>query len=135
MSTLGRAPSFVVLTTDDIAANTIMGSDLNSTWYAANSNIYIPVGNTASRPAAPFEGHFRRNNELNRWEGYDGANWNTVGGGATGGGTDDVFYENSANVTVNNTITAGKNAMTAGPITIDTGVTVTVPSGSVWTIV
>jgi len=36
---------------------------------------------------------------------------------------------------VNYTITSGKNAMSAGPITIDTGVAVTVPTGSVWTIV
>lgn len=46
-----------------------------------------------------------------------------------------VFYENSQTVTADYTITAGKNAMSAGPITINTGVTVTVPTGSVWTIV
>jgi Repeat of unknown function (DUF5907) len=45
------------------------------------------------------------------------------------------LYENDQLVTANYTITSGKNAMSAGPITIDTGVTVTVPSGSVWTIV
>lgn len=55
--------------------------------------------------------------------------------GATGGGTDRVFYENDQVVTTNYTITAGKNAMTAGPITINSGVVVTVPSGSVWTII
>jgi hypothetical protein len=52
-----------------------------------------------------------------------------------GGGSDLVFLENDQVVTTNYTITAGKNAMTAGPITINAGVTVTVPSGSVWTIV
>jgi hypothetical protein len=46
-----------------------------------------------------------------------------------------VFYENDTNVTANYTITTGKNAMTAGPITIDNGVTVTVPNGSTWTVV
>jgi hypothetical protein len=60
--------------------------------------------------------------------------WGTAGG-ATGGGTDDVFYENSQTVTSNYTLTAGKNAMTAGPITINSGVTVTIPSGSAWVIV
>jgi hypothetical protein len=59
----------------------------------------------------------------------------TGGGGATGGGADQVFFENSQVVTTNYTITSGKNAMTAGPITINGGVVVTVPSGSVWTIV
>jgi hypothetical protein len=58
-----------------------------------------------------------------------------VGGGATGGGSDEVFFENGQTVTTNYTITTNKNAMSAGPITVDSGVTVTVPSGSVWTIV
>lgn len=56
-------------------------------------------------------------------------------GGATGGGTDEVFYENAQTVTTNYTITSSRNALSAGPITIGTGVTVTVPSGSVWAIV
>jgi hypothetical protein len=53
----------------------------------------------------------------------------------TGGGNDKIFWENSQNVTTNYTITNGKNAMTAGPVTIDAGVSVTVPAGSVWTVV
>jgi len=57
------------------------------------------------------------------------------GSGATGGGTNAVFYENDQTVTNNYTITSGKNAMTAGPITVNSGITVTVPSGSTWTIV
>lgn len=52
-----------------------------------------------------------------------------------GGGNDDVFIENSQIVTTNYTISSGKNAGTFGPVTINSGVTVTVPSGSVWTIV
>jgi hypothetical protein len=46
-----------------------------------------------------------------------------------------VFIENDQTVTTNYTISAGKNAGTFGPITINGGVTVTVPSGSVWSIV
>ncbi len=57
------------------------------------------------------------------------------GDGAVGGGEDEVFYENYTNVTVDYTITTNKNAMTAGPITVDNGVTVTVPTGSVWSVV
>lgn len=53
----------------------------------------------------------------------------------TGGGYDQVFYVNSANVTVNYTVPAGKNAMTTGPVTIDANVTVTVPSGSRWVVI
>lgn len=57
------------------------------------------------------------------------------GGGATGGGTDKVFYENDQAVTTDYTITDGQNAMSAGPITINNGVTVTVGDGEVWTVV
>lgn len=57
------------------------------------------------------------------------------GGGATGGGANQVFYENDQNVTNDYTIPGTKNAGTFGPITIDSGITVTVSSGAVWTVV
>lgn len=62
--------------------------------------------------------------------------WTSItGAGATGGGTNRVFYENDTLITANYTITSGKNAGTFGPVTIATGVTVTIPGGSVWTVV
>jgi len=62
--------------------------------------------------------------------------WGTAGGamGAPGSGNQ-VFYENDTNVTANYTITTGKNAVSAGPVVIDAGVTVTIPTGSNWVIV
>ena len=45
------------------------------------------------------------------------------------------YVENSATVSVSSTINAGNNAISGGPVTVDSGVTVTVPSGSRWTIV
>ena len=56
-------------------------------------------------------------------------------GGATGGGVDQIFYENGQTVTTDYTITTSNNAGTFGPVSVDTGVTVTVPTGSVWSIV
>ncbi len=61
--------------------------------------------------------------------------WSTLIRDLRGGGSDLVFLENDQIVTTNYSITSGKNAMTAGPVTVNSGVTVTVPSGSVWTIV
>ena len=52
------------------------------------------------------------------------------GGGATGGGTDKVFFESDQTITTNYTLTANKNAHTVSP-TINSGVTVTVPSGAI----
>lgn len=68
----------------------------------------------------------------------NGVGWYTVGlsgAGATGGGSDKIFWENGQTIATNYTITAGKNAMTAGPVTISNGITVTVPNGSTWTVV
>jgi len=65
----------------------------------------------------------------------DGSALTGISAGATGGGSDEIFYENSQTVTTDYTITSGKNAMSAGPITINNGVSVTVPSGSTYTIV
>jgi len=65
----------------------------------------------------------------------DGSNLTGISAGATGGGSDEVFYENDQTVTTNYTITNGKNAMAAGPIEIQNGVTVTVGSGETLTIV
>lgn len=56
------------------------------------------------------------------------ASW--VGGtGATGGIGDAIFYENEREMTANYTITAGKGASMTGPLTIGTGISLTVPSG------
>ena len=59
----------------------------------------------------------------------------TISGGARGNGGNNVFFENDITVSADYEITTGKNAMSGGPITIDNGVTVTIPSGSTWTIV
>ena len=53
----------------------------------------------------------------------------------TGGNGQSVFFESSATVDYDYTITTNYNALSAGPITISTGVTVTVPSGSEWSVV
>jgi hypothetical protein len=55
--------------------------------------------------------------------------------GAKGGNDDEVFWENDIDISANYTITAGRNAGTFGPVNILDGVVVTVPSGSVWSVV
>ena len=61
------------------------------------------------------------------------------GGGAVGGGSDKLFMENGTTMTTDYTIGtefgATCNALSAGPITINAGVTLTIPSGSVYTVV
>jgi hypothetical protein len=95
----------------------------------------LPVGTTGERDGSPAAGYLRFNSTLSKPEIYNGSAWGSVGGGATGGGSDAVFIENDQAVTTNYTIPSTKNAGTFGPITVNSGVTVTVSSGAVWTIV
>jgi hypothetical protein len=55
--------------------------------------------------------------------------------GARGGGTDKIFWENDKVITTNYTVGTDKNAMTAGPVTVNTGITVIIPTGSSWSVV
>jgi hypothetical protein len=103
--------------------------DTTSTGY-----LEVPAGTTAERPGTGAAGMIRYNSQLGQFEGY-GAAWGTIGGGAKGGGSDQVFFENDQTVNTSYSITAGKNAVTAGPVTVASGVTVTIPSGSTWSIV
>lgn len=100
----------------------------------ATGSAIIPAGTTAQQDVSPAAGFFRFNTTFGIFEGYNGTAWGQVGGGATGAGGDQVFVENDQNVTTTYSIPAGKNAMTTGPITVDAGVTVTVPGGSRWVV-
>ena len=106
----------------------------------ANGFLKIPVGTNAQQPGqtdqpAAATGQIRFNTDITQFEGFNGSAWSSIGGGATGGGADTVFFENNNAVTTNYELTANKNAVSAGPITINSGVTVTVPSGQSWVIV
>lgn len=101
---------------------------------SSTGSAVVPAGTAAQRDGSPSAGFFRFNSDVGKFEGYNGSAWGSVGGGATGGGSDAVFIENDQTVTTNYTISSGRNAMTTGPITIDSGITVTVPSGSNWVI-
>lgn len=79
---------------------------------------------------APTDGQIMKYNSTSgKWENAE------ISGGATGGGTDKIFVENGQTVTTSYTIPSGSNAMSTGDLTINTGVTVTVPSGSRWVII
>tara|TARA_B100000674_G_scaffold286093_1_gene236702 strand:- start:727 stop:1317 length:591 start_codon:yes stop_codon:yes gene_type:complete len=96
------------------------------------NSLNLPVGTTAQRDGSPAVGMFRYNSTLNVFEGYKNTGWGEIGGGAgaTGGGTDEVFVETDQNVTTSYELTANKHAHTVSP-TINSGVTVTVPSGAI----
>jgi hypothetical protein len=108
--------------------------DAYAAW-STTSAIKLPVGTTDQRPETPNKGDLRYNDTLNQYEGYNGTTWGAIGAGATGGAGNYAFFENDINITADYTITTGKNAMTAGPVTVNADITVTVPDGSSWVIV
>lgn len=121
------ATTAFVTTAVSTASNTAVQKDSNT---GAAS---VPTGTTAQRPANGA-GKFRFNSDIGRFEGNNGTGWGSLGG-ATGGGTDAVFYLNDQTVNNDYTVPANQNAMSAGPVTIANGKTVTVSNGAVWTVV
>ena len=97
---------------------------------AATGQANMPAGTTAQRTGSPVAGALRFNSTDVSFEGYDGIEWGSIGGGAEDG----VFYENEQSVSSSYTVAATKNAMTAGPITINDGVTVTIETGGRWVV-
>ena len=138
-----------------------LGGDLDTNGYYIKRATYGvtlgrtggPYMNVGNGGAASFDGPFTATSFTSgsatlSYDGSDGTLSSTktvkapafVGDGSnltgiSSGANDDIFWENGQNVTSNYTITNGKNAMTAGPITINSGVTVTVGSGETWTVV
>ena len=117
-----------------VAASPTMTGDVTM---SSTGFLKIPVGTDAQQPGqsgapAVALGQLRYNSTQNRFEGYKDTGWGEIGGGAgaTGGGTDQVFFESDQAVTTSYTLTANKNAHTVSP-TINSGVTVTVPSGAI----
>ena len=113
-----------------------------------NSVFRLPSGTTAQRPTSVSVGTLRFNTTLDAAEIYkadDGtgsAGWASVSGGGPAIGTDSVVRTNpntiGENLTIGPTANNGNeyaNVMTAGPITVNTGFTVTVESGASWSIV
>ena len=115
------ATTFVGAVTGDVTGNISGTTGTFGDFVDVGSN--IKLGNAGVITATSFSG--------------SGANLTNLPPSAPVGGasTNQVFFENDTAVGVGYSITSGKNAMSAGPISINAGIAVTVPSGSAWTIV
>ncbi len=113
----------------NIATGAVTAADIpdgNITLGKLHANVQAPINDVANKQATLVSG----------------TNIKTLNGGSIVGSGNlivgaqqDVFYENSQTVSSSYTITTNKSAMSAGPVTLDTSVTVTIPSGSRWVIV
>ena len=116
--------------TDHIAANAVTGAKIAMT-SDAQGDVLFYGGTDYERLAAGTSGYFLKT----LGSGADPA-WAEVPAGApTGGGTEKVFYENENSVDTDYTLTTNYNAVSAGPVTVASGVTVTIPAGQAWVIV
>jgi len=116
--------------------NTTITGDLTVTGngtFSGTGALKMPSGTTLQQPVTPVNGMIRYNSTTGSFEGYQSGAWGQLGSGATGGGTN-VFVENGVTVTSSYTLSTGKNASSVGPITINAGATVTVPSGQRWVV-
>ena len=93
-------------------------------------SLTLPVGTTSERPSSAAEGMIRRNTTDSAFEGYTGTAWAPLGGGATGGGSDAWVVETDQTVTTSYELGSGKHGTTVSP-TINSGATITVPSGAI----
>lgn len=116
------APTFTTFTT------------LGDATFSGTGQVKLPSGATGDRSGSPVNGMIRYNTTTNQFEGYQSGAWGALGGGATGGGGDEVFVENGVTVTTSYTLSTNKNAESVGPITIQSGAVVTVPSDQRWLI-
>ena len=130
----GGAGTYTVSASQTVSSTTIDGLTGDATLQVLSTDaILVPTGTTAQRPTGT-SGYIRYNSTLGKFEGYTASSWGSIGGGATGGGSDEVFIENSQTVTTSYSIPSGKSASSTGPITINSGVTITIPSGSRWVV-
>jgi uncharacterized protein YaiE (UPF0345 family) len=115
----GTVGTYTVNTSQTVASTVLSGNSINSTAITGGGRI-ATVANTLIATVAS-----------------DGTNCDLLKSVnlPTGGGSNQVFYLNDTIITQDYTIPTGQNAGTFGPVTINSSVTVTIPSGSYWSVV
>ena len=120
---------------DQIGALNV-GGNLTLTTFTATSDgtfsgtgqVKLPAGTTAQRSGSPADGMLRYNTELDSFEGYVDGVWGGIGGAQAGG----AIMTNKSAASVSYTIAAGENGLSVGPITVGSGVTITVSTNQRW---
>ena len=96
---------------------------------SATGSAILPAGTTGQRTVTGVtNGMLRYNTTIAGFEGYVAGAWGGVGGAQANG----AIYENAKSISTSYTLTTSKNGFSVGPITLGSGVVVTVPSGSRW---
>jgi len=96
--------------------------------FSGTGQVKLPAGTTAQRSGSPVDGMLRYNTDLDSFEGYVDGIWGGIGGAQAGG----AIMTNKSTASVSYTIAAGENGLSVGPITVGSGITITVSSGQRW---
>jgi hypothetical protein len=127
-----------VITIDDIGADAVGLSELSATG-TASATTYLSGTNAwtvpYTHPIGAGDKHIPTAGATDQYLKYSSSGtavWADVAGGATGAGGDKVFMENELVVTTNYELSANKSALSVGPVTINTGISVTIPTGHTW---
>jgi hypothetical protein len=113
--------------------NTAVTGTLSATGdgtFSGTGQVKLPAGTTAQRSGSPANGMVRYNTSLNSFEGYGNGLWGGIGGAQAGG----AIMTNKSTASVSYTIASGENGLSVGPVTIDSGVTITVATDQRWLI-
>ena len=98
--------------------------------FSGTGQVKLPAGTTAQRSGSPVDGMLRYNSDLDSFEGYVDGVWGGIGGAQAGG----AIMTNKDVASVSYTIASGENGLSVGPITVDSGVTITVATNQRWLI-
>jgi hypothetical protein len=96
--------------------------------FSGTGQVKLPAGTTAQRSGSPADGMLRYNTDLDSFEGYVDGIWGGIGGAQAGG----AIITNKDEATVNYTIAAGENGLSVGPVTVASGISITVSAGQRW---
>ena len=119
--------------TSTLNGNTAITGTLSATGdgtFSGTGQVKLPAGTTGQRSGSPANGMIRYNTSLNSFEGYVNGIWGGIGGAQAGG----AIMTNKSTASVSYTIASGENGLSVGPITIDSGVTITVATDQRWLI-
>ena len=96
--------------------------------FSGTGQVKLPAGTTGQRSGSPVNGMIRYNSSLSQFEGYGAGQWGGIGGAQAGG----AIMTNKSTASVSYTIASGENGLSVGPITVDSGVTITVATNQRW---
>lgn len=125
-STAAKVP-----TTTDLASGELGVNMADQKVYINNGTSVVQVGTGKVSGAADVTLTSLANGQTLQWNGTAWVNATPAAGGSAGGSV----YECAQTISANYTMTTNYNGLSAGPISVASGVTVTIPSGSTWAIV